>query len=158
MIKYFSRPTKTTLHSGSITKNWRTGLYCPRTEKHPQPPYEPVQEMPFEWIWGITIKYLRRVDWRNIRSLRSRHTPSLSGSTMLRKKKKIYATTRCKSQEEEVLTVIFFLFSKKKKRKKKKENSWKRGVVRPKLTCIMDSSSTISLCEIPLLGSSIIIP
>ena len=69
--------------------------------------------MPFEWIWGITTKYLRRADRRNIRSLRSHN----AGSTTFGKKKKIYATTRRKSQEEEVLTVFLVFFSKKKKKK-----------------------------------------
>ena len=87
-------------------------------------------------------KYQRRADRRNIRSFRSRHASSLFGRTTLGKKWKIYATTRRKSQEAEVFIVLlfFFLFSKKKK-----DNSWKWGVVRPKLTCIMDSSSTIVL-------------
>ena len=67
--------------------------------------------MSFEWILGITIKYLRRADRRNFRS---RHASSLSRSTMLEKKKKIYATIRRKSQEAEVLIVL--LFSKKKKK------------------------------------------
>ena len=98
------------------TKNWRTGLYCPGTEKHqPKTPYELAQKMPFEWIRGITTKYRRRADRRNIRSLRSRNSPSLSRSTTLGKKKKIYATIRRESQKEEVLTVFFFSFSKKKK-------------------------------------------
>ena len=74
-------------------------------KKYPQMLYEPAQEMPFEWIRGITTKYLRSADRRNIRSFRSRHTSSLSGSTTLRRKKKIYATSRRKSQEEEILIV-----------------------------------------------------
>ena len=81
--------------------------------------------------------HLRRVDRRNIRSFRSRHASSLSGSMTLGKKIKIYATTRRKSQEEEI---SIFFFSKKKKRK-----FLEVGVVRPKFTCIMDSSSTILL-------------
>ena len=57
--KSFSRPTKTSLHSGKwapSNKDLRTGLYCPGTKKHPHTPYEPAQEMPFELIWGITQK------------------------------------------------------------------------------------------------------
>ena len=116
----------------------------PKNFFYPQTPYEPAQEMPFEWIWGITTKYLRRANRRNIRSFRPRHSSSLSGSTTLAKKKKICATTRRKSQEAEVLIVLLFLafFPRKKK-----ENSWKRGIVRPKLTCIMDSSSTMLLAK-----------
>ena len=109
--------------------------------------------MPFEWTWGITTKYMRRADWRNIRSLRFQHALSLSGSTTLGKKKKIYATTRGKTQKEEVLTVLFFfLFQKKKKRK-----FLEGGALRPKLTWIMDSSSTILLYEMTLSESSIVI-
>ena len=117
MIKFFSRPTKT-LHSGKwalSNKDWRTGLYCPGTKKQPQMPYEAAQEMPFEWIWGITTKYLRRADRRNIRSFRSRHASSIFRSTPLGKKKKIYATTRRKPQEEEILIVLFFFQEEKKK-------------------------------------------
>ena len=55
------------------------------------------------------------------------------------RKRKFTQTTRRKSQEEEILIVLFFI------QEKKKENSWKVGVVRPKLTCIMDSSNTILL-------------
>ena len=45
------------------------------------------------------------------------------------------------SQEAEVWIVLFFCLFPKKKERKLLEG----GVVRPKLTCIMDSSSTILL-------------
>ena len=108
----------------SQAKDWRTGLYCPGTKKHPQMPYEPAQDMPFKWIWGITTKYLRRADRRNIRSFRSRHASSLPGSTTLGKKKKIYPTTRRKSQETELLIVLLFLPFYRKKRRKLLEVGW----------------------------------
>ena len=136
VIKSFSRPTKTTLHSGK----WAPSNEG--TKKHPQTPNLPAQEMPFEWIWGITTKYLRRADRRNIRSFWSRHASSLSGSTTLGKKNKFYAITRHKSPGAEVLIVwlFFAFFSKKKKRK-----LLKVGCCETETTCIMDSSSTILL-------------
>ena len=134
---------------GTIKQDWRTGLCDPGTKKHPQTPYEPAQEMPFKWIWGITANYPRRADRRNIRSFRSRHASSLSGSTTLGKKKKIYATTRRKSQESEVLIVLLFcLFSKKKKKKTLRSG----GVVRQKLIFIMDFSSTIFIIIIIIIS------
>ena len=89
-------------------------------EKQPQTTYEPAQEMPLEWNWGITTKYLRRVDL---------DTPEVFPEVQRSgRKKEIYATTRRQSQEEEVWTVLFFHFSKKKKKKKKKKNLG-RGVL-----------------------------
>ena len=89
-------------------------------KKQPQTPYEPAREMRFEWIWGITTKYLRRTNRHNVQSFRSWHASSLSGSTTIGKKKKIYATTRRKSKEAEVLIVLlFFAFFPRKK-----TNSW----------------------------------
>ena len=124
-IKFFSMPTKTTLHSGKRAPsnkglvNWSILSSDPK-KKHPQTAYGPAQEMPFEWIRGITTKYLRRADRRNIRPFRSWHASSLSGSTTLGKKKKIYATTRRKSQEAEVLRVLLFFFSPFFQEKKRK--------------------------------------
>ena len=108
------------------------------------------QKTPTNTIWTSSGNAV----WMNLRNhhkipakSRSTQYSIISISTRLkslrkydaREEKKIYATTRRKSQEAEVLIVMIFLpfFQEKKK------TLGSGGGLRPKLTGIMDSSSTM---------------
>ena len=132
-IKSFSKPSKTTLHSGKWAQRIDELVYivqgpknthkrhmnqlrkCRLNESEVSP--QNTCEEPIDAIFDHFDLYTPQV------------SPEVRHSGRKRKRK---------SQEEEILIVLFF---------PRKKNLLEVGVVGPKLTCIMDSSSTILLAE-----------